>query len=352
MFVTGLGTAVPPDRYTQSECYDALQGSKPFLALQPRSRALLRKVLLGTNGIDARHLALRPLSEGLDLTPDALHSRFTRHAPALATQAAEKALANAGRDREEIDSLLISTCTGYLCPGLTSYVAERLELRPDLFVLDLVGHGCGAALPNWRAAEALLASGRARHVLSVCVEVCSAAVYLDDDPGVLVSACLFGDGAGAAVLSTEPHPTARRVEWSAPVSVLQPAHRDRLRFEQRNGILRNVLTLDVPALASKAVEQTLNQALARASIQRRDISAWIVHAGGRDVLQALRQQLNLTPEDLRFSEAVLREYGNLSSASVVFSLQHALAGAAPSGWWWLCSFGAGFSCHGALLNVD
>jgi alkylresorcinol/alkylpyrone synthase len=70
------------------------------------------------------------------------------------------------------------------------------------------------------------------------------------------------------------------------------------------------------------------------------------------VLQALRQQLNLTPDDLRFSEAVLREYGNLSSASVVFTLQHALATAAPSGWWWLCSFGAGFSCHGALLKVD
>ena len=128
MFVTGLGTAVPPDRYTQRECYDALQASRLFQSLQPRSRTLLRKVLRGANGIEARHLALNPLAEGLDLSPDTLHARFTRHAPALATQAAERALADAGCTAGDIDALVISTCTGYLCPGLTSYVAERLAL--------------------------------------------------------------------------------------------------------------------------------------------------------------------------------------------------------------------------------
>jgi len=95
MFVTGLGTAVPPDRYTQRECFEALQ-TAPFLsALQPRSRALLRKVLLGANGIKTRHLALAPIAEAFDLSPETLHARFTRHAPALATQAAERALAAA-----------------------------------------------------------------------------------------------------------------------------------------------------------------------------------------------------------------------------------------------------------------
>jgi predicted naringenin-chalcone synthase len=97
----------------------------------------------------------------------------------------------------EIDAVLISTCTGYLCPGLTSYVSERLGLRPDVFPLDLVGQGCGAALPNLRAAEAILAAGRAQKVLSICVEVCSAAFYLDDDPGVLISACLCSATARA-----------------------------------------------------------------------------------------------------------------------------------------------------------
>jgi predicted naringenin-chalcone synthase len=352
MFVIGLGTAVPPNRYTQRECFDAFQTAPLLSTLQPRSRALLRKVLLGVNGIGSRHLALTSIAEAFDLNPDTLHARFARHAPALATQAAERALADAICAARDIDALVVSTCTGYLCPGLTSYVAERLSLPADLLTLDLVGQGCGAALPNLRAAEALLAGGGARSVLSVCVEVCSAAPYFDDDPGVLISACLFGDGAGAAVLSREPAGHSRRVEWKTAVSVLKPAHRDQLRFEQRGGLLRNILTVEVPAIAAQAVAEILDQALAQASVSREEIRGWMMHAGGRDVLDALRLKLGLTPEDLRWSSEVLRDHGNMSSPSVYFTLQRALAEGAPAGWWWLCSFGAGFSCHGALLQVE
>ena len=76
-----------------------------------------------------------------------------------------------------------------------------------------------------------------------------------------------------------------------------------------------------------------------------------MHAGGRDVLLALERDLSLAPGDLRYSAAMLREYGNLSSAFVYFVLQAALADEATGGWWWLSAFGAGFSCHGALLEV-
>src|SRR5258707_9529548 len=96
---------------------------------------------------------------------------------------------------------------------MTSYVSEKLRLRPNVFTLDLVGQGCGAALPTLRTRDAILDAGRAEKVLSVCVEVCSAAFFLDDDPGVLISACLFGDGAGAAVLSNKALNKNRRVEW-------------------------------------------------------------------------------------------------------------------------------------------
>ena len=92
--------------------------------------------------------------------------------------------------------------------------------------------------------------------------------------------------------------------------------------------------------------------LGRAGLQPADIGTWVMHAGGRDVLQALQQKLELEPEALRYSAAMLREYGNLSSAFVYFVLQAALADDAPPGWWWLSSFGAGFSCHGALLEVQ
>ncbi len=352
MYLTGLGTAVPSSRYTQAQCWSALQSAPQFTQLSPRSHAVLRKVLTGDNGIATRHLAVRELEEAFVLTPDALTSRFAEHAPGLATRAGERALANARLAPTDIDAVLISTCTGYLCPGLTSYVTEGLGLRGDVQALDLVGQGCGAALPNCRTAEALVASGQAQNVLSICVEVCSAAFYLDNDPGVLISACLFGDGAAAAVWSKQSSAHARRVEWKAADTVLSPSDREALRFEQRAGMLRNILTRGVPALAAQHVQALLADMLQRQSLTRVEVAGWILHAGGREVLAMLQKQLGFTTSDIHRSAAILSEFGNVSSPFVLFVLERALADNAPGGWWWMSSFGAGFSCHGALLKVD
>lgn len=350
MFISGLGTAVPPRSFTQRECWEALQrADRPELTA--RTRAILQGILNHDNGIERRSLALESLDEGFDIDPDTLHARFIANAPPLASQAAARALAQAGRTAADADAVVISTCTGYLCPGLTSYVAESLGLRPDAVLLDLVGQGCGAALPNLRTAEALIASGRCETVVSVCVEVCSAAFYLDNDLGVLVSACLFGDGAGAAVLTAKPRAGARRVEWKAAASLTDPAQRDALRFEQRGGLLRNILTLPVPRLAADAARKVLDGVLEREDIPGEAIDAWIMHAGGRKVLEELQSRLGLDADDVRFSSSMLRQYGNLSSPFVLFVLEAALKGGAKGGRWWMSSFGAGFSCHGALLEV-
>ena len=118
MYLIGLGTAVPPRRFTQPECFSALQHAPQFPQLNARSRALLKKVLTGENGIASRHLAVESLDDAFILTPDALHTRFARHAPELASQAAERALAKAQLASAQIDAIIISSCTGYLCPGL------------------------------------------------------------------------------------------------------------------------------------------------------------------------------------------------------------------------------------------
>jgi len=350
MFLLGLRTSVPPRRFSQAECLEALRRANPP-QVSRRARALLEGILGHDHGIDRRALALDDLGECFDLDPDTLHRRFAHHAPALASDAARKALSEAGVTAKDVDAVLVSTCTGYLCPGLTSYVAERLGLRTDALNLDLVGQGCGAALPNLRTADALIASGRARNVLCVCVEVCSAAFYLDDDMGVLVSACIFGDGAAAAVVSDKPKAGAPRVEWRAFASMQDPAQRDALRFEQRGGMLRNVLTLPVPKLAARHASALLRETLDAHEVSRDAIRAWIMHAGGRKVLEELRRELELGPRELGWSAAMLREYGNLSSPFVLFALRAALDGGAPKGTWWMSSFGAGFTCHGALMEV-
>jgi alkylresorcinol/alkylpyrone synthase len=95
----------------------------------------------------------------------------------------------------------------------------------------------------------------------------------------------------------------------------------------------------------------LETELARAQLKLPDIVNWIMHAGGRDVLQALRERIGLSADDLRYSAAILDEYGNMSSAFVYFVLEAALEDHGPQGWWWMSAFGAGFTCHGALLAV-
>ena len=353
MYLKGIGTAVPSSRYTKLDCWEAFRRSEWFERLSERTRALARAVLLSENGMEARWLAVASLADVFRIDPETLYRRFIETAPDLAARAGAAALDNAGMGTDDIDAVVVSTCTGYLCPGLTGYVIERMGLRPNIPAFDLVGQGCAAAVPNMRLGQALIGS-RSDHgnVLSICVEVSSAAMYLDDDPGVLVSACLFGDGAGAAVLSNKPLPGRPRILWQDSESLVDPGRREALRFEQRHGMLRNVLTRPVPQLAAEYAARVLGTVLQRARLDVSQIGAWIMHAGGRDVLHSLEERLGIPPQDLRYSAAVLREYGNLSSAFVYFVLQAALAGGAAGGWWWLGTFGAGFSSHGALLRVD
>mgnify|MGYP000122276769 CR=1 FL=1 len=355
MHLHGIGTATPRTVYSKAECLAAFEASDWFARLDERAHWIARSVLQRDNGIETRHLAVDTLAEVFTIDADTLARRFARHAPLLAVQAARQALDRACVAPADIGAVIVSTCTGTLCPGLSGYVIEGLPLPPDVLAFDLVGQGCGAAVPNLQMGQALLASGQARHVLSVCVEISSAAMYLDNDPGVLISACLFGDGAGAAVLSAQPPAGVRSVRWHDSASITDPSQREALRFETRGGLLRNVLTRGVPALAAEHGGAVLDTVLARNGLKPSDMHAWILHAGGRDVLQALQQRLALQPADLRYSADMLRRYGNLSSAFVYFVLQAALANSGPGGaapgWWWLSSFGAGFSCHGALLEV-
>ena len=274
MILRGIGTATPPNRYTKAECLAAFEASAWFARLDARAHFIARTVLQRDNGIEARRLAPSTLAEVFTIDPDTLAARFALHAPALAAAAAERALAAAGVGPGDIGAVVVSTCTGYLCPGLSGHVVERLGLRADVQAFDLVGQGCAAAQPNLQLGRALLASGAAEHVLSVCVEVSSAAMYLDNDPGVLISACLFGDGAGAAVLSREAAPAGRRIAWVDSASLIEPAERDALKFEQRGGMLRNILTRAVPTLAAEYAHRVLGTVLGRAGLVPGDVSAW------------------------------------------------------------------------------
>ncbi|MEN9633102.1 MAG: hypothetical protein RL077_1506 [Verrucomicrobiota bacterium] len=344
MFLHALATAVPPTTFTQSQCWDIVEKSAVRTRLHKRSRLILHSILRGDHGIATRHFAAPDIEKIFDRTSDELNAIFRTEGPALAARALAAALAQANLRADQLDALLICTCTGYLCPGLTSYVAQQLGLRTDTFLQDLVGLGCGAAIPTLRAASHVLAAHPGATVACIAVEICSAVFYLDDDPGVIISACLFGDGAAATIWRAIPGPTGLRAFDFQTLH--RPEDRDKLRFEHRDGKLRNLLDRAVPQLAASAVKELWS------ARRPRPVSRVVAHPGGRDVLEALAPVI--APHTLEASARVLRDHGNMSSPSVLFALEETLRTATPSaanGDFWLVSFGAGFSAHACRLGV-
>ncbi len=334
MFLESIATALPPHRYTQPECLQALRSTPVLDGLKPRSKALLGKVLSnGVSGIQSRHFCVPEIAPAVTRGAQQLNEFFEREAPLLAGDALVKALEKAGIGVRDLDALFICTCTGYLCPGVTSHVAEKLGMRSTAYLQDLVGLGCGAAIPMLRSAEGFLATHPGARVATVAVEVCSAAFYVDDDPGVLISMCLFGDGAAAVVWSDEE----RAGKWRAGnfTTVHRPEQREKIRFVNAAGKLRNQLDKAVPGLAAEAVAELYAQ-------RQGDPDRVLAHSGGRDVIDALEAVLPFTLPETR---EVLGECGNMSSPSLLFALEKALASENGDQRWWLTAFGAGFAAH-------
>ncbi|MGJ8652727.1 MAG: type III polyketide synthase [Opitutaceae bacterium] len=342
MYLQAISHAVPKSSFTQKDCWDILTKSPEFEQLKPRSQTLLEKILKGDTGIHKRHFATEQVDRLFSLSAEELSHDFEHNAPALATKALTDALDSAGIKANELNALLICTCTGYLCPGLTSYVAESLGLNSNTYLQDIVGHGCGAAIPTLRSAQGILAANPDATIACIAVEVCSAAFYLDDDPGVLISACLFGDAASATIWSNNPRKTEYRI--SNLDTRHKPEARELLRFTNEAGKLRNKLDRTVPQVAAPIVRE-LYEAAQISGPHR--IAA---HVGGRDVLLALENELDIPK--LEESWQILNDYGNTSSPSVLIATEAIINSNQPADTIWLTSFGAGFAAHSCKLVKD
>lgn len=307
--------------------------------LKPRSAALMEKILMNpSSGIERRNLALDSIESSFGHCAEKLNNSFEREAPPLAGAALLDALKKSGHAASEVDALFVSTCSGYLCPGVSSHVAEQTGMRDDVYLVDLVGLGCGAAIPMLRAAQGFLAANPGAVVATVAVEICSAAFFANDDPGVLISLCLFGDGAAAAVWTNE----GAVGDWQAGhfTTTHRPEEREKIRFVNSAGKLKNQLHRAVPELAAGAVAELFAR-------RKGEPDQVLAHSGGRDVVEALESVL---PFKLTETREVLRDHGNMSSPSVLFALDRRLSQNHPDDRrLWLTAFGAGFAAHACEL---
>ena len=344
MNLLSLATSLPENSFTQLECLTALEAAPFWADLNARSRMILEKVLSGEGGIEKRHFCLNSISEAFARDAEQLNQAYELHAPQLAAEAVRKAVEKSGRELAKVDAVFLSSCTGYLCPGVTSYVAEELGLREDVFLQDMTGLGCGAAVPLIRAASGYIAENPEHLIITVSVEVCSAAFFVEDDFGVLISNCIFGDGAAAALWS------GRGGAWMVSdfQSIHVPEEREKIRFTNAGGKLRNQLHKTVPQLAG----QTVKRLLEKRNLAHGQVDQYITHGGGRDVIEQLEAVIpDLPNQTLSYAREVMRSCGNMSSPSVLFALELFLNDEAEASaeHLWMCAFGAGFSAHACQL---
>ena len=343
--IAAVAVATPPLSLHQAEAGRYL-AERYSVALNSRSLSLMRG-LFSNPAIRRRSFALEKPDDLFTEDRDGRIRRFTRWSIDLSAEAIEKALVQAGAARRDVSGLVVNTCTGYICPGISTYLIERLGLDRTIRVYDLVGSGCGGALPNLEVAETLLGRAPDKVVVSASVEVCTATFQMGNDLSLLVSNALFADGAAAAVLWRRRQ--GLRVIASSNRYV--PEDRDAIRYVHRDGQLHNQLSTRLPHLVKKAVAQVLGDLLGPRDLCATDIKHWALHTGGEKIINCIRDEIGLTEEQLHPTRAVLSAYGNMSSPTVWFVLHEILNKGMDHGdFCVMVAFGAGLSAHAVLLR--
>ncbi len=345
--IAGVGTAVPPFVVRQ-DLADSLMARHYTGILKPRTMDVLHRVLSHPS-IRQRHIAVDNEEQLVGLKnedPDLRVDRFTRWSVDLAAAALDRALAAARCTAADVTALVVNTCTGYVCPGVSTYLAERLGLSPSVKAFDLVGSGCGGALPCLQLGEGQLEDNGV--VACVSVEICSATYQMGDDISLAISNAIFGDGAAAAVLRRGPGDGLTLVSSS---SRFVPAFRDDVRYVYKSGRLHNRLSPQLARVVGEIVPPMIRELLARNDVPLFAVAHWAVHSGGDRIIDALQAGLGLSDLQLMATREVLRDYGNMSSPTVLFELERLiLAGIGKGEWCVMVAFGAGFSAHAYLLR--
>lgn len=334
---------MPRHEYSQTEIYERFL--EPHLGTNRRARAIF-----GRAGVKRRFTAVEGEYHHVFRGTEERNLRYMREAIPLGEQTIRRGLQAAAVDGTAVDYFTVASCTGYDIPGLDLHLAQRLGLRSDLRRTCILGMGCYAAFPALQRARDAVAADPSKRALVLCLELCSLHFQPTDDTENVVVSAIFADGAASVVLGWDDASRGPQLVDALTHSDYQTL--EHMAFHMTDHGFRMELSAYVPELLGAAVEDFVDRLLLRNRIRRQDIRFWGVHPGGTKILEHIERRLELEHDDLRFSRAVLRNYGNMSSATSLFVLDEIERNGNPRAgdWGILMAFGPGLTMESLLLR--
>jgi alkylresorcinol/alkylpyrone synthase len=341
--ILSVATANPPFRMSQAEATACARTIFPHL------KGMWS--LYDNAGIDGRYNCEQ--TEWY-LQPHSWEERsasFQKHAVDLLEQVTLKATAAANVRLDAIDIVVTNTVTGIAVPSLDAKLFNRLKLKPTIERLPMLGLGCGGGVAGIARATRMAQATEAANVLFLTVDLCSLCMRSNDpSPAMFVSGALFGDGAAGVMLRNTMGGAYGRPRILA---VGEWCWRDTeyiMGWDIKNDGFGVVLSSELPSLLRKALAPALQDFLDRNGFHLSDFNGFLFHPGGRKLIETMQDVLGLTPKQFEHSWEVLRQYGNMSSATALFVLDRALK-AGARGPHLLAAFGPGFSAYFVVADL-
>jgi alkylresorcinol/alkylpyrone synthase len=343
-----MGTALPPHTIEIAELKERLG---EIYGDQPRFVKRLRRIIDNT-GVRCRHLCAPADYLSTPRSLDETSEVYLREAVPLAETAAREALEEARVEPKEVDLVIATSCTGIPIPGVDADLVNLLGLRSDVVRLPIAQLGCaGGAIGLARAGDVLRGRGGGVALL-VSVELPSLTFQRQDTSMAnMISTCIFGDGAAAAVLSTKAE---GGLTLTAQASHHFPDSRNLMGFLLKDGGFHIVLDREVPAKIRAEFPPALRKFLEAHDTTMKDLAFHALHPGGEKILRAIEEELGLGVGGAHFSRGVLGDVGNLSSATVLFVLRKILKEQPPKvgDIGLLAAFGPGFMAEMQLWRME
>lgn len=341
--IQGIGSAVP-----EHVCDQAYVREVVHHMFQERVENLDRLLKVFDHlHIEKRHFACDPDWYRHDKGFGAANDLFIHTAKHLSYDAAVKAMSGAGAAPENFGGIVVASTTGVMTPGLEAYLVQDLGLPLQVVRMPLFGLGCAGGVAGLARAAELSAAQDGAPVLFIAVEICSATFQRNDlSKSNLIGTSIFGDGAAALVVGGG----AGGLEIVGSYHRLFPNTYDIMGWDFVDSGMKVRFSRDIPHFVTTHIPEVLEEACQSWKISPEDIVSYITHPGGAKVLEAFAKVIGQPPEVLAASHEILKRYGNMSSASILFVLEYALNNQSlEPGYALMSALGPGFSSDQVLL---